>query len=81
MVTTTPQTGYAPVNGLNLYYEMHGAGSPLVVLHGAYMTIGMMGALVPGLAATRQVIAVELQAHGHTADIDRPLRGRFKTCP
>jgi len=46
---------------------------PLVVLHGAYMTIGMMGEVVPGLAETRQVIAVELQGHGRTADVDRPL--------
>ncbi len=64
---------YASVNGLNMYYEIHGTGQPLVVLHGAYMTIGTMGELVPGLAKTRQVIAVELQAHGRTADIDRPL--------
>jgi pimeloyl-ACP methyl ester carboxylesterase len=65
---------YASVNGLNMYYEIHGSGDPLVVLHGAFMTIGTMGELVPELAKTRQVIAVELQAHGHTADIeDRPL--------
>jgi pimeloyl-ACP methyl ester carboxylesterase len=64
---------YASVNGLNMYYEIHGTGQPLVVLHGAFMTIGTMGELVPELAKTRQVIAVELQAHGHTADIDRPL--------
>ena len=64
---------YAEVNGLRLYYEIHGAGKPLVVLHGAYMTIETMGELVPSLAQTRQVIAVELQGHGHTADIDRPL--------
>ena len=64
---------YAEVNGLRLYYEIHGAGKPLVVLHGAYMTIETMGEIVPSLAQTRQVIAVELQGHGHTADIDRPL--------
>jgi pimeloyl-ACP methyl ester carboxylesterase len=73
MTNTTPQTGYAPVNGLNMYYEIHGTGSPLVVLHGAYMTIELMGELVPGLARSRQVIAVEFQGHGHTADIDRPI--------
>ena len=73
MTTTTSQTGYAPVNGLNMYYEIHGVGQPLVVLHGAFMTIELMGALVPALARSRQVIAVELQGHGHTADIDRPL--------
>jgi pimeloyl-ACP methyl ester carboxylesterase len=61
------------VNGLNMYYETHGSGQPLVVLHGAYMTIDAMGEVVPELAKTRQVIAVELQGHGRTADIDRPL--------
>ena len=70
----TPKGNYAEVNGLNMYYEVHGAGDPLVVLHGAYMTVDAMGEIVPGLAETRQVIAVELQGHGRTADIDRPLR-------
>lgn len=64
---------YAEVNGLNMYYEIHGTGQPLVVLHGAYMTIDLMGEIVPSLAETRQVIAVELQGHGRTADVDRPL--------
>src|SRR5215218_1388865 len=64
---------YVSVNGLELYYEIHGTGQPLVVLHGAYMTIETMGEIVPSLAETRQVIAAELQGHGHTADIDRPL--------
>jgi pimeloyl-ACP methyl ester carboxylesterase len=73
MANTPPQTGYAPVNGLEIYYEIHGTGQPLVLLHGAYMTIGTMGEIVPELAKTRQVIAVELQGHGRTADIDRPL--------
>src|SRR5215204_5241697 len=73
MANTTPQTGYAPVNGLNIYYEIHGTGEPLVLLHGAYMTIDAMGEVVPELAKTRQVIAVELQGHGRTADVDRPL--------
>jgi pimeloyl-ACP methyl ester carboxylesterase len=67
------RSGYAPVNGLQMYYEIHGQGRPLVVLHGAFMTIELLGKLVPELARTRQVIAVELQGHGHTADIDRPL--------
>jgi pimeloyl-ACP methyl ester carboxylesterase len=71
--TEARRAGYAPVNGLEMYYEIHGSGQPLVVLHGAFMTIDLMGPLVPGLARTRQVIAVELQGHGHTADIDRPL--------
>ncbi len=65
---------YAPVNGLSMYYEIHGAGRPLVLLHGAFMTIeGSFQKMLPTLAETRQVIAVEQQAHGRTADIDRPL--------
>src|SRR5215204_6243403 len=64
---------YAEVNGLNIYHEIHGSGQPLVLLHGAYMTIDLMGEVVPALAESRQVIAVELQGHGRTADIDRPL--------
>jgi pimeloyl-ACP methyl ester carboxylesterase len=64
---------HAEVNGLKMYYEVHGSGLPLVVLHGAFMTIGAMGALVPALAEARRVVAVELQGHGHTADVDRPL--------
>src|SRR5215208_1814483 len=73
MANTSPQTGYAPVTGLNMYYEIHGTGEPLVLLHGAYMTIETMGEIVPSLAESRQVIAVELQGHGRTADVDRPL--------
>ena len=74
MTTTPAQTGYAPVNGLNMYYEIHGTGQPLILLHGAFSAIGTsFGALLPELAKTRQVIAFELQAHGRTADIDRPL--------
>jgi pimeloyl-ACP methyl ester carboxylesterase len=65
--------GHAPVNGLELYYEVHGAGEPLLVLPGAYMTVELMGDLVPALAKSRKVIAVEFQGHGHTADIDRPF--------
>ena len=71
MAVNAPQTGYAPVNGLQMYYEIHGTGRPLIVLHGAFMTIELMGKLIPELARDRQVIAVELQGHGHTADIDR----------
>ncbi|HEX6710552.1 MAG TPA: alpha/beta hydrolase [Rubrobacter sp.] len=70
---TENKGNYAEVNGLEMYYEIHGTGRPLVVLHGAYMTIDAMGEIVPGLAQSRQVIAVELQGHGRTADIDRPL--------
>jgi pimeloyl-ACP methyl ester carboxylesterase len=69
----TNDAGYAPVNGLEMYYEIHGAGAPLVVLPGAYMTVELMGDLVPALAKSRQVIGVEFQGHGHTADIDRPF--------
>ena len=64
---------HAPVNQLNLYYELHGDGPPLVLLHGAYMTADMMGPLARGLAELRQVIVPELQAHGRTADADRPI--------
>jgi len=71
--TVHVQSGYAPVNGLSMYYEIHGEGRPLILLHGAYMTIDAMGPILPGLAETRQVIAAEQQAHGRTADIDRPI--------
>jgi pimeloyl-ACP methyl ester carboxylesterase len=68
------ESGYAPVNGLNLYYEIHGTGQPLILLHGGLLTIDLaFGLLIPSLAQNHQVVAVELQAHGHTADIDRPL--------
>jgi len=75
MTTNKDQRGsYARVNGLDLYYELYGSGQPLVVLPGAFWTIEAMGELVPQLASTRRVIAVELQGHGRTADIERPLR-------
>src|SRR5450756_67179 len=73
MANTRAQTGYASAKGLEMYYEIHGAGRPLVLLHGGLGTIDMFGPLLPALAETRQVIAVELEAHGHTANIDRPL--------
>jgi pimeloyl-ACP methyl ester carboxylesterase len=67
-------SSYASVNGLQMYYEIHGTGRPLVLLHGALSAIGTsFGELLPALAETRRVIAFELQAHGRTADIDRPL--------
>ncbi|WP_084528492.1 alpha/beta fold hydrolase [Nocardia crassostreae] len=66
---------YAPVNGLQLYYEVHGTGTPLVLVHGGLSDgESSFGALLPELAKTRKVITVDLQAHGRTADIDRPLR-------
>jgi pimeloyl-ACP methyl ester carboxylesterase len=65
---------YASVNGLNLYYELHGSGRPLVLLHGGGSTIeSSFGRILPQLAKTHRVIATELQAHGHTLDIDRPM--------
>jgi pimeloyl-ACP methyl ester carboxylesterase len=65
---------YADINGLKLYYEIHGRGKPLVLLHGGGSTIeSTYGRILPDLARTHQVIAVELQAHGHTKDIGRPL--------
>jgi pimeloyl-ACP methyl ester carboxylesterase len=67
-------SGYVPVNGLDMYYEIHGDGSPLALFHGAMGTIDSCFAnLLPALAATRKVIAIELQGHGHTADVNRPL--------
>ena len=66
-------TGFLPVNGLEMYYEIHGAGRPCLLLHGAYMSIDAMGPLLPGLAENRQVIAVEQQGHARTADVDRPI--------
>jgi pimeloyl-ACP methyl ester carboxylesterase len=67
------KSGYAPVNGLKLYYEIRGAGEPLILLHGGVVGITMFGPNLEALSEKRQVIAVELQGHGHTADIDRPL--------
>jgi pimeloyl-ACP methyl ester carboxylesterase len=61
------------VNGMQMYYEVSGTGEPLVVLHGAYMNIPTMGAIIPRLAKTHRVYAVELQGHGRTTDIDRPI--------
>jgi pimeloyl-ACP methyl ester carboxylesterase len=69
-----PTTGYAPVNGLKMYYEVHGSGEPVVLLHGAFMTItNNWTGWVGELSKTRKVIAVEMQGHGRTADIERDL--------
>ena len=72
---TAPETGYAPVNGLQMYYEVHGSGgTPLLLLHGGLFNIDLQfGDLLPSLAASRQVIAADFQGHGRTNDIDRPL--------
>jgi pimeloyl-ACP methyl ester carboxylesterase len=78
--TTTDTTkqdsssGYALVNGLNMYYEIHGTGKPLVLIHGGGSTIyTSFGRVIKEFAKAHRVIAVEMQAHGHTADIDRQL--------
>src|SRR5437588_9994476 len=71
---TPVESGYVPVNGLKMYYEIHGRGQPLVLLHGNLSTIGTsFGKVLPKLASTRRIIAVEQQGHGHTPDIDRPF--------
>jgi pimeloyl-ACP methyl ester carboxylesterase len=79
METTTGRleprlTGYADVNGVHMYYEVYGDGSPLVLLHGGMLTIDLnFAALIPALAGAHQVIGVEMQGHGRTADIDREI--------
>ena len=67
-------SGYAPVNGIKVYYEVYGEGRPIILLHGAFYTIDMnWGLLIPELSKTRKVIAIELQGHGHTPFSDRKL--------
>lgn len=74
MAQQKPTTGYAPVNGLTMYYEIHGKGEPVVLLHGAFMSISDNWATwVAELAKTRKVIAVEMQGHGRTGDIAREI--------
>jgi pimeloyl-ACP methyl ester carboxylesterase len=68
---------YAEVNGINLYYETHGSGRPLILLHGGLGSGEMFGPVLPQLAERHQVIAVDLQGHGRTADIDRPIDPRL----
>ena len=70
---TQGKGAYADVNGINLYYETHGTGKPLILLHGGLGSGEMFGPLLPALAANHKVIAVDLQGHGRTADVDRPL--------
>jgi pimeloyl-ACP methyl ester carboxylesterase len=78
MTDTAPrlvQSGYAPVNGLEMYYEIHGEGGvPLLLLHGSMGSLEMFRPLLPALTKGRRVMAVDQQAHGRTADVDRPLR-------
>jgi len=71
--STPARIGYAPIDGLKMYYEIRGSGDPLVLIHGGVGGIAMFGNLPDTLARHRQVIAVELQGHGRTADIDRPF--------
>src|SRR5437660_185959 len=68
---------YANVNGINLYYAVHGVGRPLILLHGGLFSSEMWGPVLPALAERRQVVAVDLQGHGRTADIDRPVDVRL----
>ena len=67
------KSGYADVNGIKLYHEIYGEGEPLVLIHGGLTTIGEMQGWVQPLAKAWQVIAVEMQGHGRTADMDRPM--------
>lgn len=67
-------SGYAPVNGIKVYYEVYGEGKPIILLHGAFYTINMnWGQLIPELSKTRKVIAIEMQGHGYTPYSDRKL--------
>jgi pimeloyl-ACP methyl ester carboxylesterase len=72
-MAVTSNGRHAQINGLNLYYETHGSGEPLILLHGGFGYTGMFGEIMGRLSDGRQVIAVDLQGHGRTADIDRPM--------
>jgi len=74
MAEDSTTSGYAPVNGLKLYYETHGSGESLILLHGGVVGSTMFAPVLEKFAQDRQVITADLQGHGHTADIDRPLR-------
>ncbi|MEQ8697815.1 MAG: alpha/beta hydrolase, partial [Bauldia litoralis] len=73
LAASAPVGGRVPVNGMEMYYEVSGEGDPLVVLHGAYMNIPTMGDIIPKLAESHKVYALEFQGHGRTTDIDRPI--------
>lgn len=73
-VSPSTSSGYIDVNGIHFYYESHGIGEPLILLHGGLMHTGLLGPLPRQLARNRRVIAIDLQGHGRTGDVDRPLR-------
>ena len=73
LVAAQPAGQRVPVNGMQMYYEVSGEGDPLIVLHGAYMNIPSMGAIIPKLAETHRVYALEFQGHARTTDLDRPI--------
>ena len=70
---TPSKSGYAPVNGVDLYYAVYGEGEPLILLHGGLVEMGIFGPNIAALAEGRQVIGVDLQGHGHTVPFDRPM--------
>ena len=73
LAETQPVGDRVEVSGMTMYYEVSGEGDPLIVLHGAYMNIPTMGAIIPKLAERHKVYAIEMQGHGRTTDIDRPI--------
>jgi pimeloyl-ACP methyl ester carboxylesterase len=73
IMLTPSKAGYAPVNNVEIYYEIYGEGKPLVLLHGGFFSIEMYAPILPALAAGRQVIGVDLQGHGRTLPFDRPM--------
>jgi pimeloyl-ACP methyl ester carboxylesterase len=72
-ISATPGSGYAPIGALRMFYSIQGTGDPIVLIHGGLGSSDLFAQLAPRLSARRQVIAVDLQGHGRTADIDRPL--------
>ncbi|WP_457811245.1 alpha/beta fold hydrolase [Sinorhizobium meliloti] len=73
LARSEPAGNRVKVNGMEMYYDVSGEGDPLIVLHGAYMNIPSMGTIIPKLAETHKVYAIEFQGHGRTTDIDRPI--------
>lgn len=73
LARSEPAGNRVKVNGMEMYYEVSGEGDPLIVLHGAYMNIPSMGTIIPKLAETHKVYAIEFRGHGRTTDIDRPI--------